>query len=59
MRFLDYQKVKDLERRNAVELFGTETDPSQLAAKVRNPLSMGVFFVPPLTASSLDNGCQI
>lgn len=44
MRFLDYQKVKDLERRNAVELFGTETDPSQLAAKVRNPPGIGVFL---------------
>lgn len=48
MRFLDYQKVKDFERRSATELFGTETDPSQLAAKVRN--SPGVFSVPPLTA---------
>lgn len=36
MRFLDYQKVKDIERKHAVELFGTEQEPSQLAAKVRN-----------------------
>lgn len=37
MRFLDYQKVKDVERKRAVELFGTEKEPSQLAAKVISP----------------------
>lgn len=48
MRFLDYQKVKDLERKHAVELFGTEKDPSQLAAKVRTlPWSVCVLWLIP------------
>ena len=34
MRFLDYKKVKDEERKKAKELFGTEEEPTQLAAKV-------------------------
>ncbi|KAH0605458.1 uncharacterized protein H6S33_004680 [Morchella sextelata] len=34
VRFLDYQKVKDAERKRAVELFGTEKEPSPLAAKI-------------------------
>ena len=35
MRFLDYQKVKDVERERATELFGTAKEPSALASKVR------------------------
>lgn len=35
VRFFDYQKVKDAERQEATKLFGTEEDPSQLAAKAR------------------------
>jgi len=34
VRFLDYQKVKDAERKRAGELFGTEKEPSPLAAKI-------------------------
>lgn len=34
MRFLDYQKVKDVEREKAKELFGTEKEPSPLASKI-------------------------
>lgn len=34
VRFLDYQKVKDVERDKATELFGTLTEPSALASKV-------------------------
>ena len=34
MRFLDYQRVKDVERKKATELFGTLEDPSPLASKV-------------------------
>ena len=35
MRFFDYQKVKDVERAKATELFGTIKEPSALASKVR------------------------
>ena len=34
MRFLDYKKVKDMEREKAKELFGTAAEPSALASKV-------------------------
>lgn len=34
MRFLDYQRVKDVERTQAKELFGTREEPSSLAAKI-------------------------
>jgi len=34
VRFLDYQKVKDLEREKAKQLFGTADAPSALATKV-------------------------
>jgi U2 small nuclear ribonucleoprotein A' len=35
VRFLDYKKVKDVEREKAKELFGTAAEPSALASKVR------------------------
>lgn len=34
VRFLDYQKVKDAERAQAKELFGTIEEPSALASKI-------------------------
>jgi U2 small nuclear ribonucleoprotein A' len=34
VRFLDYQKVKEAEREEADELFGTIEEPTALAAKV-------------------------
>lgn len=34
MRFLDYKKVKVVEREKAKELFGTAAEPSALASKV-------------------------
>ncbi|RDW80708.1 hypothetical protein BP5796_05406 [Coleophoma crateriformis] len=34
VRFLDYRKVKDAERKKAVELFGTAAEPSALASKI-------------------------
>lgn len=34
MRFLDYVKVKEAERERGRELFGTEDEPTALAAKV-------------------------
>ena len=38
VRFLDYQKVKDVERKEAAELFGTAKEPSALASKVPDTL---------------------
>lgn len=35
VRFLDYQKVKDVERAKADELFGTHEEPSELASKIK------------------------
>jgi len=34
VRFLDYKKVKDVERQKAKELFGTPDEPSALASKI-------------------------
>lgn len=34
IRFLDYQKVKDKERKKATELFGTQENPSTLASTI-------------------------
>ncbi len=41
MRFLDYLKVKEAERERGRELFGTEEEPTALAAKVRLPNFLG------------------
>jgi len=34
VRFLDYKKVKDVERKKAGDLFGTASEPSALASKI-------------------------
>lgn len=34
VRFLDYHKVKEAERKHAEELFGTHEEPSELASKI-------------------------
>lgn len=34
VRYLDYERVKNAERKEAAKLFGTEEDPSPVAAKV-------------------------
>ncbi|KAI9852319.1 MAG: U2 snRNP complex subunit [Thelocarpon superellum] len=34
LRFLDYQKVRDVERSRAVELFGTVAEPTELVSKL-------------------------
>ncbi|KAL4938389.1 hypothetical protein BDV06DRAFT_57011 [Aspergillus oleicola] len=34
IRFLDYRKVKDAERKQASELFGTATEPTSLASQI-------------------------
>lgn len=45
IRFLDYQKVKDVERTKATELFGTFEEPSELASKIMGAKSR-TFDVP-------------
>lgn len=44
MRFLDYQKVKDVERKKASDLFGTFEKPSALASKVSPALPSSFPF---------------
>jgi len=39
MRFLDFQKIKDAERKEARELFGTAEAPTELGAKIRGSKS--------------------
>ncbi|RMZ76811.1 hypothetical protein DV738_g4687, partial [Chaetothyriales sp. CBS 135597] len=34
LRFLDFQRIKDAERERAAELFGTHSEPTELAAKI-------------------------
>jgi U2 small nuclear ribonucleoprotein A' len=45
VRFLDYQKVKDVERAKAKELFGTEKEPTALASKIMG-IKSRTFDVP-------------
>lgn len=45
IRFLDFQRVKDAERRKAKELFGSESEPTQLASKIMGTKSR-TFDVP-------------
>jgi U2 small nuclear ribonucleoprotein A' len=45
LRFLDYQKVRDAERLQANELFGTADAPSELAAKIKG-VKTRAFDVP-------------
>ncbi|KAK5445214.1 U2 snRNP complex subunit [Exophiala xenobiotica] len=45
LRFLDYQKVRDVERQQANELFGTADAPSELAAKIKG-VKTRAFDVP-------------
>ncbi|KAI1361768.1 leucine-rich repeat-domain-containing protein [Xylaria arbuscula] len=51
VRFLDYAKVKDAERKHATELFGTTEAPTELATKIMNVKSKS-FGGP----SSLEDG---
>ena len=45
LRFLDFQKVRDAERQQANELFGTADAPSELAAKIKG-VKTRAFDVP-------------
>jgi len=50
VRFLDFQKVKDVERQKATELFGTATEPSALASKIMG-IKSRTFDVPTTNGS--------
>lgn len=50
VRFLDFIKVKDVERTKAEELFGTSEEPTELASKIMGVKSKG--FVVPTTNGS-------
>ena len=62
VRFFDYQKVKDVERRRATELFGTTDEPSALASKVspepicRRAKAPAVYLLPLLRISLSTRG---
>ncbi|KAI4251940.1 MAG: hypothetical protein LQ352_004567 [Teloschistes flavicans] len=53
VRFLDYQKVKDAERKKATELFGTIKEPSALASKIMG-IKSRTFDVPSTSVSGLN-----
>ncbi|EME40540.1 hypothetical protein DOTSEDRAFT_90738 [Dothistroma septosporum NZE10] len=44
IRFLDFQKVKDAERKRAAELFGTKDAPTELAQSIIATRSKGASF---------------
>ncbi|KAF2129288.1 small nuclear ribonucleoprotein U2, A [Dothidotthia symphoricarpi CBS 119687] len=52
VRFLDFVKVRDVERKKAKELFGTSEEPTDLASKIMGVKSKG-FVVP-----SFENGAD-
>ncbi|KAL8771599.1 MAG: hypothetical protein Q9209_003042 [Squamulea sp. 1 TL-2023] len=56
IRFLDYQKVKDVERNKATELFGTFSEPSALASKIMG-IKSRTFDIPDVSTSA-SNGVQ-
>lgn len=57
IRFLDFQKVKDVEREKATELFGTTDNPTELTKSVlsvrsNNPLAFSAPTMNGTTATS-------
>lgn len=56
VRFLDFKKVKDVERAKAKEMFGTTAEPSALASKVCLSLRMCKAY---MKLTVIDHGCQI
>ncbi|KZF19386.1 L domain-like protein [Xylona heveae TC161] len=58
VRFLDYQKVKDPERKKAAELFGTVEEPSALASKIMG-IKSRTFDVPGVSSpADLSGGAE-
>lgn len=56
VRFLDYKKVKDVERQKAKELFGTADAPTELASKILDTKSSSTFDIAMAGASSSSAG---
>jgi len=54
VRFLDFSKVRDIERKKAKELFGTVEEPTELANQISSNKSKG--FVVPSYANGADSG---
>jgi U2 small nuclear ribonucleoprotein A' len=50
VRYLDFAKVKDVERKKATDLFGTTEEPTELASKIMGIKSKG-FVVPTMNGS--------
>lgn len=50
VRYLDFVKVKDIERKKATELFGTAEEPTELASKIMGVKSKG-FVVPAMNGA--------
>jgi len=57
VRFLDYQKVKDVERSQANNLFGTRTQPSALASKMMG-IKSRAFDISSTTSPSVGAGAS-
>ncbi|CAF9917198.1 MAG: U2 snRNP complex subunit [Heterodermia speciosa] len=51
VRFFDYQKVRDVERARATELFGTFDEPSTLASKIMG-IKSRTYDIPSTSAAS-------
>ncbi|KAJ5326063.1 hypothetical protein MYU51_010785 [Penicillium brevicompactum] len=58
VRFFDYQKVTDVERTKAAELFGTAEEPSSLASKILGVKSR-TFDVPAATSAPAEKGVRV
>lgn len=52
VRFLDYQKVKEVDRIEAKGLFGTEGDPSHLAKSILHQRSQDVRMADAFSATN-------
>ena len=55
VRFLDFQKVKDAERKRAAELFGTKDAPTELAQQIIATRSKGATFGAPTANGTSSN----
>ncbi|KAF7442320.1 U2 small nuclear ribonucleoprotein [Pyrenophora tritici-repentis] len=54
VRFLDFTKIRDVERKKAKELFGTEDEPTELAKEISSNKSKG--YVVPMLENGDDSG---
>jgi hypothetical protein len=53
LRYLDYSKIRDVERTKATELFGTAEEPTELTTTIRGTKSKG-FVVPSFANGGAD-----